>query len=120
MAEPYRVTIKKILFLQAMVAITVSTGYLFLGTVNQAVSAILGGFTAFLPNLYLAYRMLSVSNHSAQKIVTTLYRGESHKFLLTCLLFTIDLSLPSVQFFPLMLCFVSVLSVFWFALKLEI
>ena len=111
-------TVNKILILQALVVVLVSLGFLVLGTVNMAVSSVAGGLTAFLPNLYFAYRMSLVKDNSAKKIVRSFYSGESRKILMTCALFALAFQVPNVQFFPLMACFVAVLSVFWLALIL--
>lgn len=111
-------TVNKILLLQAMVIVLVSMGFWLLGTVNMLVSSLYGGITAFLPNLYFAYRMSLVKEKSAKKIVRSFYSGESRKILMTCALFAVAFQLPNVQFVPLMACFVAVLSVFWLALIL--
>ena len=111
-------TVNKILLLQAMVIVLVSMGFWLLGTVNMLVSSLYGGVTAFLPNLYFAYRMSLVKEKSAKKIVRSFYSGESRKILMTCALFAVAFQLPNVQFVPLMACFVAVLSVFWLALIL--
>ena len=111
-------TVNKILILQAMVIVLVSMGFWLLGTVNMLVSSLYGGITAFLPNLYFAYRMSLVKEKSAKKIVRSFYSGESRKILMTCALFAVAFQLPNVQFVPLMACFVAVLSVFWLALIL--
>ncbi len=111
-------TIKKILLMQILVIGIVTLGFVILGTENMAKSAVLGGMTAFLPNLYFAYRLSLVKGKSAKKIVHSFYTGESRKILMTCALFAVAFQVPSVQFLPLMACFVAVLSVFWLALIL--
>ena len=111
-------TVNKILLLQAMVIVLVSMSFWLFGTVNMLVSSLFGGMTAFLPNLYFAYRMSLVKEKSAKKIVRSFYSGESRKILMTCALFAVAFQLPNVQFVPLMACFVAVLSVFWLALIL--
>lgn len=111
-------TVNKILILQASIAVSVSIGFLLLTSEIEAISSLLGGMTAFLPNLYFAYRLSLVKGSSAKKIVQSFYSGESRKVLMTCALFALVFQVPNVQFFPLMLCFVAVLSVFWLALIL--
>ncbi|MCK4842458.1 MAG: ATP synthase subunit I [Methylococcales bacterium] len=111
-------TVKKILKLQVVVIVIVSLAFSVLGTVDMLISSILGGVTAFLPNLYFAYRMSLVKDRGAKKIVHSFYSGESRKILMTCALFALAFQVPNVQFFPLMVCFVAVLSVFWLALIL--
>ncbi len=111
-------TVNKILNLQAVVIVIVTSGFLIIKTNNYAVSSVLGGLVAFLPNLYFAYRMSLVRKSDAKKIVHSFYSGESRKILMTCALFAIAFQVPDVRFFPLMACFVAVLSVFWLALIL--
>ena len=111
-------TVNKILLLQAMVIVLVSLGFWIFGTVNMLVSSLFGGMTAFLPNLYFAYRMSLVKEKGAKQIVRSFYSGESRKILMTCALFAVAFQVPNVQFVPLMACFVAVLSVFWLALIL--
>jgi len=111
-------SVSKILVMQFFVVVFVSAGFLLFGTVNMTVSSMLGGITAFLPNLYFAYRMSLVKEQGAKKIVGAFYSGESRKILMTCVLFAVAFQVPDVQFMPLMVCFVAVLSVFWLALFL--
>jgi len=111
-------TISKVLIMQASIAVSVTIGFLVLGSEIMAVSSIIGGLTALLPNLYFAYRISLSKGKSAKKIVQSFYSGESRKVLMTCALFAIAFQVPGVQFFPLMVCFVAVLSVFWLALIL--
>lgn len=111
-------TVNKILLVQAMVIVLVTMVFFILGTENMVVSSLLGGVTAFLPNLYFAYRMSLTKGKSAKKIVHSFYSGESRKILMTCVLFAVAFQVPGVQFFPLMVCFIAVLSVFWLALIL--
>jgi len=109
-------TITKVLIMQASIAVSVSMVFLVVGSESMAISAIVGGLTAFLPNLYFAYRISLSKGKSAKKIVQSFYSGESRKVLMTCALFAVAFQVPGVQFFPLMVCFVAVLSVFWLAL----
>ena len=111
-------TIKKILLIQVLVIGIVTFSFVILGAENMARSAVLGGMIAFLPNLYFAFRIFSVKEKSAKKIVHSFYSGESRKILMTCALFAVAFQIPGVQFFPLMACFIAVLSVFWLALIL--
>jgi ATP synthase protein I len=111
-------TVKKILLIQFAVIVSLSAGFYILTSANMAISSIMGGLTAFLPNLYFAYRMSLVKKKTAKEIVRSFYSGESRKILMTFALFALAFQLPDVQFFPLMFCFISVLSVFWLALIL--
>lgn len=111
-------TVNKILILQAMVIFLVTISFFFLGSVTLVISSIVGGLIAFLPNLYFAYRMSLVKGESAKNIVRSFYSGETRKILMTCMLFAVAFQVPNVQFFPLMVCYVAVLSIFWLALIL--
>lgn len=111
-------TVSKILIMQASVAVSVSMFFLFLATESMAISSFVGGLIAFLPNLYFAYRISLAKGASAKRIVRSFYSGESRKVLMTCVLFAVAFQVPGVQFFPLMVCYVAVLSVFWLALIL--
>lgn len=111
-------TISKILLMQVLVVIFTSLGLLLFSKTYWVISAILGGLIAFLPNLYFAHHISLANGQNAKKIVHSFYGGELRKVLMTCTLFAVVFQLPSVQFFPLMTCFVAVLSVYWFALIL--
>jgi ATP synthase protein I len=111
-------TVNKILLMQVFVIIMANLGLLIFGKSNWIISSLLGGLIAFIPNLYFAYRISLSKGKSAKKIVQSFYSGESRKILMTCALFAVAFQLPNLQFFPLMACFVAVLSVFWLALIL--
>jgi ATP synthase protein I len=110
--------VRKILILQALFIGVVTLGFAVLGGMNDGISSVLGGLTAFIPNLYFAYRISLVKGYSAKKIVHAFYGGESLKILMTCAFFALAYQVPDVQFVPLMTCFVAVISVFWLALIL--
>jgi ATP synthase protein I len=102
--------------MQVLTIIVIASGFFLVGTKLQAISALLGGVTAFLPNLYFGLKISSVSGGDAKKIVRSFYTGESGKLILTVLLFCLIFQFPNIELFPVMLCFVATLSVFWFAL----
>ncbi len=104
--------------MQIVVIFCITFGFFTLYNRSFMISSILGGFIAFLPNLYFACRMFLVKEEDAKKIVRSFYSGESIKILLTGALFAIAFQVPEVQVFPLMACFIAVLSVFWLALIL--
>lgn len=110
-------TVKKVLLLQITVVFVVTGGF-FLVKQSGAIFSLVGGLIAFLPNLYFAYRLSLVKGSDAKKIVKSFYSGETRKILLTAALFAMAFQMPKVQLFPLMTCFVAVLSVFWLALIL--
>jgi ATP synthase protein I len=109
-------TVSKILFLQVLAVALVSMVFAIIKGQVHGLHAFLGGMAAFIPNLYFALRIKRSQGQEAQKIVRSFYAGESGKLLLTAALFMLIFQLPSIQFLPLMTGFVSVLSIFWFAL----
>ena len=109
-------TIARILIMQVLAIILIASGFFLMGTLQLAISAILGGMTAFLPNLYFGLKISAVSGADAKKIVRTFYAGESGKLILTALLFYAIFQLPNIALLPVMVGFVATLSVFWFAL----
>jgi ATP synthase protein I len=110
-------TVRKILIMQFSVILIVTVVF-FVIEQDYAVSSLAGGLIAFLPNLYFAYRLSLVKGSDAKRIVRSFYSGETRKILLTSMLFAIAFQVPQIQLFPLMTCFVAVLSVFWLALIL--
>lgn len=112
-------TVSKVLRLQLLVIILVTTGFALAKGWLFAISPLVGGFAAFLPNLYFAFRIKSSQGQEARNIVRAFYVGESGKLLLTAILFMLIFQLPDVKILPLMTGYVSVLSIFWFALVIR-
>ena len=108
--------VSKILTLQILIIIAVSSGFYIAGGSSKALSPLLGGLTAFIPNLYLALRMVRSAGQDAQKIVRSFYAGESGKLVLTGMLFFMVFQVPNIELLPLLAGYVSALSIFWFAL----
>lgn len=97
-------------------AAMVASGFLLIGGWKNALSPMLGGLVALLPNLYFAYKVYLAKDLGAQSIVNAFYTGETVKLILTVALFVIVLQIPSVDFLTLLVGYIAVLSVFWFAL----
>lgn len=114
-----RSTVNKIISFQVLVIIVMTAGFLLSGEKSQALSAVLGGTAAFIPNLYFALRIHRSSGQDARKIVRSFYIGESGKLLLTAALFFMIFQIPNIQILPLLSVYVAVLSVFWFALLMR-
>jgi ATP synthase protein I len=92
-------------------------GAFLIGDSLDARSALFGGLTAFLPNLYFAAKFgFSDANRTAKQVIRTFYLGETIKLTLTAVMFFIVFQLPDIRFIPLFTAFTSVLMVFWFAL----
>lgn len=109
-------TVGKVLLGQVLMATLVASGFLLMGAWKSALSALLGGLVALIPNLYFAYRLHLVRHAGARKVVNAFYSGETIKLALTAALFILALQIPAVDFLILLLGYTAVLSVFWFAL----
>ena len=118
-AEKKLSTVSKILGLQILIIVLISSVFYLIGGGSKALSPALGGVAAFIPNLYLAIRITTVSGQPAQKIVRSFYAGESGKLILTALLFFLIFQIPNVKLLPLLAGYISALSVFWFALLMR-
>jgi ATP synthase protein I len=112
-------TVAKILFLQILTAILIASGFFFVGGWDDALSPMLGGLAALLPNLYFAFRATRAAASDPQGIVRAFYAGESGKLILTAVLFYLIFQLPGIKFLPLLAAYAAVLSTFWFALILR-
>ena len=110
------VAVRRILYMQGGVLVFVPA--LMLGWFGwfEARSAFLGGLAGFLPNLYLASRVVRAREASAKRFLHAFYAGESLKIILTALLFFLILQLDDIRLMPLFAGFTSVIVVFWFAL----
>ena len=108
--------VSKILTLQILVIVTITFGIYLIGDQTMLLSAFCGGIAAFLPNLYMALRMMRTPKQDAQKIVRSFYAGESGKLILTGMLFFMIFQIPTIKLLPLLATYVAALSVFWFAL----
>ena len=118
-AEKKLSTVSKILSLQILVILMISTGFFIAGGWSEALSPLLGGCAAFIPNVYLAIRMAASSGQPAQKIVRSFYAGETGKLILTGALFFLIFQIPGIKLLPLLAGYVATLSIFWFALLMR-
>jgi len=109
-------TVGRVLYAQVLMATLVASGFLLMGGWKSAISPLLGGVVAVVPNLYFAYKVYLARHQEAQGVVNAFYTGETVKLILTAALFSIVLQIPSVNFLTLLAGYVAVLSVFWFAL----
>lgn len=118
-AEKKLSTVSKILALQILAILLMTTGFYIAGGWSKAISPLLGGFAAFIPNVYLAIRMAKTTGQPAQKIVRSFYAGESGKLILTAMLFYTIFQIPGIELLPLLAGYVAALSIFWFALLIR-
>jgi len=112
-------TVVKILSYQILIILIITAGFAVKGNEQQVLSAMLGGMAAFVPNLYFALRIHRSAGQEARKIVNSFYAGESGKLLLTGALFMIIFQVPNIQILPLLVSYITALSVFWFALLMR-
>jgi len=112
-------TVSKIISYQILVILIMTAGFALVGARSYALSAVLGGAAAFIPNLYFAFRVRKSAGQEARKIVRSFYAGESGKLLLTAALFFMIFQLPHIEILPLLSVYVAALSVFWFALLMR-
>jgi ATP synthase protein I len=109
-------TVVKVLYAQALMAVLVTAIFMSIGGWHYAVSPLLGSGVALLPNIFFAYKIYLARALQAQGIVNAFYTGETIKLILTAVLFTLVLQIPGVDFLKLLIGYVAVISVFWFAL----
>jgi ATP synthase protein I len=109
-------TVVRVLYAQVLMTTLVTLGFLLVDGWKYAISPLIGSGIALLPNLYFAYKIYLARNLDAQGIVNAFYAGETIKLILTVALFSIALQIPSVDFLTLLIGYIAVLSVFWFAL----
>jgi ATP synthase protein I len=111
--------VSKILGYQILTIILATACFAVAGGSSKAISSSLGGLAAFIPNLYFALRMYKAKGQEPRKIVRSFYAGESGKLLLTAALFVMIFQVPNLQILPLLVEYIAVLSVFWFALLMR-
>lgn len=109
-------TVGKILSAQVLMAALVASGFLLIGGWKYAISPLAGSAVALLPNFYFAYKIYLARHQQAQGILNAFYTGETVKLIMTAALFAMVFQIPAVDFLTLLIGYVSVLSVFWFAL----
>jgi len=111
--------VNRILSYQILIITITTFGFAIALGKQGAYSSALGGLAALLPNLYFSIRIYKSSGLQARKIVNSFYAGEAGKLLLTGGLFYLIFQLPSIQIVPLLIGYMTALSVFWFALLMR-
>ncbi|ATG88409.1 ATP synthase subunit I [Methylomonas koyamae] len=109
-------TVRRVLYAQVLMATIVASGFLLMGGWKSAMSPLIGGGVALIPNLYFAYKVYLARYRDASGILKAFYAGETVKLLLTAALFAMVLQIPWINFLTLLVGYIAVLSVFWFAL----
>jgi ATP synthase protein I len=111
-------TVAKILGYQFLVTMVISLIYAG-GAGGNALSPLLGGLSAIIPNLYFALRIRGSAEQEPRKILRSFYMGETVKLILTATLFILIFQIPNIEILPLLVGYIAALSVFWFALLMR-
>lgn len=119
MADRFFATVSKVLVAQFMVIVWVAGVFMLVYGGQQAKAAAVGGMAALVPNIYFAWRISRSAGLEAKKVVRSFYTGESGKLLMTAAIFAIIFQVPNLDILPLLVGYVAVLSVFWFALLMR-
>ena len=112
-------TVSKILIYQLLIITIAILGFAVVEGWQQAYSSMLGGVTAFIPNLYFGWQVNRAALKSAKKAVNAFYLGGVGKWGLTIVLFVMAFHVPNIEIFPLLATYMSAISVFWFALLMR-
>ncbi len=112
-------TVSKILSYHLLIILIITAGLAVYGGMHYAMSSALGGVAAFVPNLYFALRIHKAAGLPARKVMNSFYAGESGKLILTAALFVIIFKVPNITILPLLIGYITALSVFWFALLMR-
>lgn len=111
--------VTKILKYQILVIFFVSVIFMLTMDLNSSFFSFLGGLIALLPNLYFGWQLRKISQLETKKFINSFYRNETTKLFLTALLFLLVFRIPNIKLLPLLTCYMSTLSVFWFALLMR-
>ena len=119
MTERAFVVISKVLGYQMLIIMLTTLIVAIILGLDKAYSSALGGFAAFLPNLYFGIRVYKSAGQQSKKILNSFYIGEAGKLLFTGLLFVLIFQFPNVEIVPVLIGYILALSVFWFALLMR-
>jgi ATP synthase protein I len=109
-------TVWKVLYAQILITIAVAIVFWGISGGKLAISALSGGGIALIPNLFFALKIYLARNSQPQDMVNAFYIGETIKLVLTAALFAIAFQFRTIDFVTLLVGYIAVLSVFWFAL----
>lgn len=112
-------SIIKIIAYQVLITFVVSVVFALTLSVVYGEFALIGGVIAVIPTVYLGISLVRAAKLEAKKFINSFYASESIKLILTVFLFFLAFKIPDVKLFPLLTCYVSALSVFWFALLMR-
>lgn len=116
-AGPTGQTIRRVLTIQACVAVAGFLLFSWLADAHAAWSAMAGGAIGFLTTGFFALRVFAGGPHRPPRdIVRTFYVGESQKILLTVALFVVAIVWLQVGFLPMFITYMASLAAFWIVL----
>ncbi len=111
--------VRRIIFIQVAVAVTLALLMLFVLGLAAAVSAFAGGAIGFLSSLVYAKKMLAPLGSEPKAVVRSHYRAEAYKLIFTALLFALVFTqFKEVHALALFAAYVATLAVYWVALIL--
>ena len=108
--------VRRLLVAQVAVAAVAAVIAWIVGGQTVATAALLGGMTCLVPQLWFAWRVFAADPADPGAMVRALYRGEGIKLATIALAFVaIFRAWPEVPPLPLILAFIAVQTVHWFA-----
>lgn len=108
--------ILRLLLVQIGVTLLLAVFCAFTYGVNAAQSAILGGLVCVIPNAYFANRMFKHQGaRAAKQIVSSFYKGEALKIILSIFLFTAVFILCRITPLAFFVSYIAVLMTHWLA-----
>lgn len=107
---------RRFVMLQFFLALLLAGIFLLLSGSKAAISALLGGAVTIIPNALFAKKLFKHQGaRSAKKIVSSFYKGEALKIILSIILFVIVFKYISVLPHVFFTVYIAVQMMFWFA-----
>jgi ATP synthase protein I len=112
--------VRRVLLLQLAVMSGITITLALTQGYREALSGLIGGAVAFLPNLLFAARFgINNPRKNARQVVASFYQGEIAKLTLTVLLFAAVFRYGEIILWSFFTGFTGVLMMTWFALLLR-
>lgn len=114
-----RGVVMKIVGIQVLIGLLITFGLLFFKGWYEAYSALTGSLIGVLPSYYLGNRMFSTttSEASGDLLLKQIYIAEMMKLGLTVALFLISILVVDAKFSIVIIAYVAVTAVNWFAMR---
>ena len=113
LAQSGRTFARRLLVLQILLAITGTAGFLLID-IKAGYSALIGGIICVVPNMvFIIYAHRYGGARAAKHIVSSFYKGEALKIMLTAILFAGTFVLIPVSIGPLMTTYAICLLAYW-------